>query len=140
MTVHVTSALKAQLKAVSPTAEATLIQKFTEWKAGPPDEHYWFSNDKLGDDGKLRHVHMLPRAKSPDRVKWDAIWAKTPWRPWTRRSDRYLLYADGGRHGHLLIAILEDPGAHLLWTHAHKKQLADFETVADNFDYNGTVP
>jgi len=140
MKVHVTSQLQAQLMAVGPHAQSLLIQKFVEWKNGPEDGHYWFSQNKLGDDGRLFHVHLIPSNESEARQQWDRLWRRPPVRPWRRRSDRYLLYADGKRHGYLLIALLEDPDAHNLWLTANKKILQNFVVVADNFDFNGSIP
>lgn len=140
MQVHVAAPLKAQLQAASAGAEAELVQKFTEWKSGDPDDHYWFSKDVRGDDGNLYHVHLVPNNVQADRKAWNVLWSQKPRRPWLRRSDRYLLYANGGRHGFLLIALLEDPGAHQLWERASQKDREDFEIVAENFVYFGQVP
>jgi hypothetical protein len=140
MKVHVTSQLGAQLLAVSRNAESVLVGKFTEWKSGLEDGHYWFSQNKLGDDGLLFHVHLIPNNEVVARQVWNRLWRGPPKRPWKRRSDRYLLYADGKRHGYLLIALLEDPGAHELWLPSNRKLLQDFVVVADNFDFNGSVP
>ncbi|MGB4584776.1 MAG: type II toxin-antitoxin system YafO family toxin [Rhodoferax sp.] len=140
MKVHVTSQLSAHLLAVSQHAESVLVRKFTEWKSGPDDGHYWFSQNKRGDDGLLFHVHLIPNNEPAARKEWDRLWRGPPVRPWRRRSDRYLLYADGKRHGYLLIALLEDPGAHDLWQPLNRKMLEDFVVVADNFDFNGSVP
>ena len=60
MQVRVAAPLKAQLAAVSPTAEALLVQKFTEWKSAGADGPYWFARDVRGDDGSLYHVHLVP--------------------------------------------------------------------------------
>jgi len=60
MDVHITSQLKAQLLTVGLHAAPLLIQKFVEWKSGHEDGHYWFSQNKLGDDGRLFHVHLIP--------------------------------------------------------------------------------
>lgn len=138
MQVRVAAPLKAQLLAADPAAEAILVQKFTEWKSGHPDGHYWFSRDVRGDDGNLYHVHLIPKNVPQERAEWDALWAKR--RAWQRRSDRYLLYADGGRHGYLLIALIEDPGAHTLWTAAQRATREALEIVAENFVYFGQVP
>jgi len=140
MKVHVTSQLSAQLLAVSQHAESVLVRKFIEWKSGLEDGHYWFSQNKLGDDGLLFHVHLIPKNEPAARREWDRFWRGPPVRPWRRRSDRYLLYADGKRHGYLLIALLEDPGAHDLWLPLNRNLLQDFVVVADNFDFNGSVP
>jgi hypothetical protein len=141
MQVRVTAPLKAQLQAAHPAAEATLVKKFTEWKSGPPNGHYWFSREVRGDDGHLYHAHLIPQNVVQDRVQWDALWSGRPRRPWLRRSDRYLLYADSGKlYGYLLIAVLDDPGAHTLWTPSAKVMRESFEIVAENFVYFGHVP
>ncbi|MDD2811747.1 type II toxin-antitoxin system YafO family toxin [Rhodoferax sp.] len=140
MKVHVTSQLSVQLLAVSQNAEALLVDEFIAWKNGPEDGHYWFSQNKLGDDGHLFHVHLIPNNNATARREWNRLWRGPPVRPWKRRSDRYLLYADGKQHGYILIALLEDPGAHDLWLPKNKSLLQDFVIVADNFDFNGSVP
>ena len=117
-----------------------MVKAFSEWKSGHPDGQYWFSRDVRGADGNLYHVHLIPENVPEAREEWDVLWFDKPIRPWLRRSDRYLLYANGGRHGYLLIAILEDPGAHKLWTPALKLVRETFEIVAENFVYFGQVP
>lgn len=113
-----------------------LKSNFTEWKSGEPEEHYWFSRDVKGDLG-LFHAHLIPRNDLEKRSQWDSDWGDYR----KRRSDRYLLYANGGlRYGYLLIDVIEDPGAHDLWTSAQRRRLSNFETIADNFTYFGQVP
>lgn len=138
--VRVASKLKTQLQSVGPNAEQLLVGKFLEWKSSPED-HYWFSKDVRGDDGYLFHVHLVPSNDPAARAKWDRLWSVHPKRPWSRRSDRYLLYADAGvTHGCLLIALIEDPGAHTLWSPAQRALREQFEIVAENFCVFGVIP
>lgn len=140
MIVRVTSQLKTQLQLAQPNAEELLVGKFLEWKSSPED-HYWFSKDVRGDDGYLFHVHLVPSNDQVARGIWDRLWSRHPRRPWSRRSDRYLLYADAGTsHGYLLIALIEDPGAHALWSPAQQAVRKQFEIVAENFCVFGVVP
>lgn len=139
MQVRVATPLRAQLAAVSSAAEMALLRSFSDWKAGQPEEHYWFSRDVRGDDGHLYHVHMVPNNEAKARKDWNSLWFDRPRRPWLRRSDRYLLYANGGQYGYLLLALIEDPGAHKLWTPALNAQRLAFEVVAENFVYFGQV-
>ena len=134
MKVFVGSVLSKHLAAIDPTAEATLITDFSEWKSGDEFEHPIFCHDQV--ENGLHHVHMVPLNKIEDLKKWDAQMVKKHTRH-KRRSDRYLLFADGGRFGYLLIQILDDPGAHALWK--NKAALKNYLTVADNFIFNGSV-
>lgn len=81
---------------------------------------------------------MAPVSTGSEKDKWNEYWAKR--RPWLRRSDCYVIYVYDPVHGYLLIDVLFDPGAHKLWTPACKQSLADYETVADNFIFDGSVP
>ena len=133
--VNVTSQLGTHLTATGQDPEV-LKSKFLEWKSGAPDDHYWFSREVIGDFG-LVHVHMIPMNEPEKRAKWDSDWSRHR----KRRSDRYLLYADGGsQFGCLLIALIEDPGAHTLWSRAQKSQLSVFEKIADNFVHFRQIP
>ncbi len=51
--VALTSQLRQQLLA-SGTSEEILLIKFSEWKQGPPNDHYWFGKD----DGKKLMLAM----------------------------------------------------------------------------------
>ena len=114
------AALKVQLASQLITAlistgqsPALLQAKFAEWKSSEPDEHYWFSREVIGDFGLL-HVHMIPQNETERRKQCESDWKNYR----KRRSDRYLIFANGGpRLGYLLIDLIEDPGAHLLWEH-----------------------
>jgi hypothetical protein len=136
-------ALKVQLTSQLITALAStgqspaLLQaKFTEWKSSEPDEHYWFSREVIGDFGLL-HVHMIPQNEPERRKQWESDWKNYR----KRRSDRYLIFANGGpRLGYLLIDLIEDPGAHLLWERSQKSKLSALERLADNFIHGGLVP
>jgi len=134
--VALTSQLRQQLLA-SGTSEEILLNKFSEWKQGPPDDHYWFGRDVKGTYG-LCHVHLIPNNEQDKRAQWDEYWQKG----WDsrRKSDRYVLYADGGIFGYLIIALIEDPGAHKLWENASRSELKKFEAIADDFNQLGLIP
>lgn len=135
--VQISSQLLTALTASGQSPEL-LMSKFSEWKLGDPDDHYWFGRDVKGSSG-LYHVHMVPRNDLNKKKQWDISWGRPGYSK--RDSDRYLLYANGGpRLGYLLIDLLEDPGAHGLWAGSQKSRLAALELVADNFIYAGKVP
>lgn len=113
-----------------------LLDDFSDWKDGPPDDHYEFGQDVLGIGSRyLRHVHMAPLNDALAWRVWDNAWRRRG----RRTSDRYLFYADGGaREGFLLIAAIDDPGAHAIW-----QQLAvvvQWEAIANDFCVFGIVP
>lgn len=139
MAVHVASPLKAQLQLAAHTAETVLVAKFTEWKVtNPGKDHYWFSRDVKGDDGNLYHAHLMPQNELLKRAAWDNFWHKK--QRARRRSDRYILYAQAANKDFLLIALIEDPGAHKLWTPAWRAQRVSFEIVAENFVIHKSIP
>jgi len=135
--VQLTSQLEAQLTG-TPFPPLLLQQQFSKWKNGDEYGSYLFSRDKTDPQTKLSHAHMVPVNDLQALAAWDEHWKKR--RPHRRLSDRYVVYTHDPRHGYLLIALIGDPGAHALWTPAGKPLLANFETVADNFIFNGTVP
>lgn len=116
-----------------------LVAQFTAWAGGDEFQQYWFSNKKIGDDRYLYHVHLIPQNEPDKRQKWDSL-RKKPRQRHRRRSDRYLLYSANGRGDYLLVDILDDPGAHLLWTPGYKQTLQDYATVAENFYFDDDIP
>ena len=113
-----------------------LITDFQDWKSGHPDDHYLFGHDVRGiGSAYLLHAHMAPLTITADKVTWDAAWQKCR----KRTSDRYVFYADGGsREGYLLVAVIDDPGAHAIWQNA--VAVSDFEQVAEDFCVFGNTP
>jgi hypothetical protein len=132
--VNITSQLKQKLSG-SLTPEK-LIERFINWKSGEEYSSYWFGHNKI--ENGLTHVHMAPVTDGDSKTKWNYWWLNN--RPHLRRSYCYLLYAYDKLYGYLLIDVLFDPGAHNLWKPNAKQQLENYETVADNFIYNGTFP
>jgi Toxin YafO, type II toxin-antitoxin system len=72
-----------------------------------------------------------------DLARWNHNWRYHR----KRTSDRYILYANGGiSHGFLLIAIINDPGAHALWNEQNRAVLALMEGIAEQFCIFGRLP
>lgn len=135
--VKLTSDLTDQLLAEN-LDPIQLIIDFSDWKAGAEDDHFVFGRDGLGRGSKLlNHVHMVPLFVPEDWDEWQRCWENS----WPRKSDRYLFYADGGlAYGYLLIAIINDPGAHKVWSAPFKAYRIALEQIADDFFYFGKVP
>ena len=135
--VAIAEALRAQILSVGMDPNE-LIQDFSDWKDAPNVEHFTFGSDALGRGSKLlRHVHMVPLFVPEDWDYWTHQWSHG----WPRTSDRYLFYVDGGlAYGYLLIAIIDDPGAHAVWTTAYARYRKDLEGIADSFFYFGLMP
>ena len=136
--VQLTSQLDAQLIG-KPLSPGLLKQRFSDWKDGDEYSSYWFGRDSTDPQTKLSHVHLVPLNDQVALAEWDRFWRK-PRECHRRRSDCYLMYACDAKHGHLLIALLADPGAHNLWKPSHRQLLTSFETVAENFIFAGAVP
>lgn len=129
--VRIVSSLEARLIAngLDPNQ---LLQDFSSWKdSSDPDSCYIFGKDAFNmNSTRLRHVHMVPLFSNDDQEKWNLAWRRFS----RRTSDRYLFYADGGvREGYLLIDILDDPGAHTIWSPANKQILSNWEEIAEKF-------
>ena len=135
--VRVTSQLQHKLSATS-LAPSLLIERFSFWKENGQDSSYWFGRDQTDPATQLSHAHMAPVTPGADKDGWDEAWSKR--QHGKRKSDGYVLYTHHSRYGYLLIDVLFDPGAHDLWIPSHKQQLIGYETVADNFQFNGSTP
>lgn len=135
--VRLTTALQTQLSDGGLSAD-TLRQDFSDWKDGLEDDSYFFGKDALNiKSSVLRHVHMVPLFVPEDQQRWDHAWAHHR----KRTSDRYLFYADGGlASGFLLIALLDDPGAHGIWASQYRTVLMAWDAVADAFIHFGLCP
>nr|CBA26550.1 hypothetical protein Csp_E36380 [Curvibacter putative symbiont of Hydra magnipapillata] len=133
--VRMTSQLTLKLQGSQLTPNL-LITRFKEWKLGGEYGSYWFGQTKTEND--LTHTHMAPVTPGETKDKWDYFWSQR--QPHRRRSDCYVLYAYEKNHGYLLIDVIFDPGAHDLWKPEAKQQLLNYEIVADNFVFAGTVP
>ena len=106
--------------------------------SGREDDSYFFSRNSAPANGKfLSHVHMVP-VNLPEALE---LW-NTNWQRHSRRvSDRYLFYADGGpSNGFLLIAMVDEPGAHEIWNPGRRSEIKTLEEVADRFYHFGEVP
>lgn len=135
--VRIASELAAEIQADGLDPQ-DLISDFQDWKAGQPDDSYIFGWDVLGIGSTyLYHAHMVPLNVKADLVTWDNAWSLRG----RRTSDRYLFYADGGaREGFLLVAVIDDPGAHLIWQAAYKSMRDELEHIAEQFCVYGIVP
>ncbi len=139
MRVRITQALEDQLISAGLDPNV-LITRFSAWKAGDEYSSYFFGKDALGlNTSVLRHVHMIPLHDAEQLANWNRAWRRRP--PARKTSDRYLFYCNGGaQHGHLLIYIVGDPGAHDFMSSPETRQLlAAFEQCADQFIHFGTI-
>lgn len=115
----------------------TLRNSFAAYKGGDEFSHKLFCHDIGSDPGcHLRHVHFIP-TDPEDLNRWMELF-KIPYKRKQRTSDRYVLYAHDKTYGFLLIDILDDPGAHSLWSQ-RRTTLAGYEKVASNFCTFGPV-
>jgi len=68
---------------------------------------------------------------------WDEAWSRYG----KRTSDRYLFYTYGGaRLGWLLLDLIDDPGAHLVWTLEYRAYRHTLEAWAEAFSDFGVLP
>lgn len=85
---------------------------------------------------------MIPMNNAGNLASWKKIYAKNKkynsYQP--QLSDRYLIYADGGRHGYLIIDLINDPGAHQIWNARFKGIREHWEEVASDFVCLGKLP
>lgn len=146
MKVQITAYLRDELLRLG-TDPQKFIEAFDEWKSrGPAGEydHYYFGKDAeylrplIAGKRVLRHVHLVPGDNSADLAEWNRDWSRYR----RRKSDTALVYADGGRHGYLLIAILWEPSGHEV-AEMRTQESADlmngFANVADQFQFNGSI-
>ncbi len=161
--VQLTQEFREELEAVGANPD-TLAEAFAEWKQGWPkfeDLDYYFGKDgeyhtpTRAGKRVLTHVHMPP--EDPDNWPADAL-PLTPdertkiekeiqdWeRMWhlrrsarNRTSSRVLVYANGGRHGYLLLRLAREPHGHDETT-ADKQLMNDLADVAEAFIHDGTI-
>lgn len=137
LAIQITEQLRQQL-ITSGLSPQLLVQRFRDWKLGHPDHSYFFARESLPAKGYyLCHAHMVPINTPHELTLWNLHWRLHR----RRTSDRYVLYAQGGQaHGILLIAIINDPGAHDLWAASSKEKLAVFEHIAEQFCIFGQLP
>ena len=138
MAVQITTDLKQQLEREGLNPDV-ILSDFACWKDGEDDSCYIFSHDVQNIRSKfLRHAHMIPVNDAKALKQWNYFWTKD--RPHKRRSDRCVIYADGGStNGFLVIALIADPGAHEIWEPSAQIKREKWEKIADNFIHFGTV-
>jgi hypothetical protein len=87
------------------------------------------------------HVHLMPSVNSGDNDLWMKRWRlNRP--PSHRTSDHVLVYVADDAGDILLIAILDEPGAHAvadMRTPENKATMEGFAAVAEAFRYNGSI-
>ncbi len=146
MATYLTGPLRAQLEAVGGDPDG-FAHAFDEWKASFPGSE--FSRYLFGKDGAyhsppvagkpylLRHVHLAPLADKDALRQWETDFRRQR----RKQSDRALIYTSD-RTRHLLIYILDDPGAHAIAqmrTPEHAKLMRQFAAVAAEFIATGKI-
>lgn len=152
MKVQLTGYLREELSLLHTTPDQFLdpdqfVLEFAEWKSSGSDgefDYFYFGKDSeyarpmINGVRVLRHVHLAPFDDTAGFAEWNRDWRKYR----RRKSDTALVYADGGRHGFLLIAILWEPGAHEvaeMKTQESADAMNGFANVADQFIFDGTI-
>lgn len=144
MQVKMTQVLRDTLESQGLSADK-LSENFAVWRAGDEFGHQAFGKDSAYGsplvDGKknvLRHVHLVPLNDLESRRKWN----KDNQRRSRKTSDRVLVYVSDGTKKHLLIYILDDPGAHAIATMqnpADRETMLGFAEVAAEFLDTGDI-
>lgn len=122
------------------------MEKFAAWKqcgaAGEYDNYYFgkdaeYSRPVIDGRRVLRHVHLPPNDDRRALRLWQHAWKRNG----RRVSDTALVYADGGRFGYLLIAILWEPTAHSvarMATSEDREAMNNLAEAAEQFIFSGT--
>jgi hypothetical protein len=146
MGIKITQALDTKLDgSYGAGAAQAFCDEFAQWrKAGA---HVLFGKDtpyrKPLVDGadKLMHVHLMPSVNKGDHDLWMKRWRLK--RPASHRtSDHVLVYVADDHGDWLLIAILDEPGAHAIAdmrTPENKATMEGFAAVAEAFRANGAI-
>jgi len=142
-----TAVLREQLMALGEDP-ANFAAEFDRWKARGDDgefDHYLFGKDGAyarppvgGIHYTLRHVHLAPLSNPLARQDWDVAWRRRS----RKTSDRALVYVTDSVHGHLLVAILDEPGAHdvaAMQTPEDAKIMRQLAMVAEQFINFGKI-
>jgi hypothetical protein len=140
MGTKITQALQHKLDEKYGTGAAQVFRdEFTEWRKS--GRHVLFGKDapyrkpKVDGAEHLMHVHLMPSVNSGDNDLWMKRWRLN--RPPSHRT------SDHGDAGDiLLIAILDEPGAHAvadMRTPENKATMEGFAAVAEAFRYNGSI-
>jgi len=140
-------ALLRQLEKLEENA-SDFTAAFDSWKAsGVAGEFdsYLFGKDGaylkpavFGAPDALRHVHIVPLSDADAHDTWNQQWRRRS----RKVSDRALVYAQDPAHGHLLIWILRDPGAHAvarMETEADRTLMLKLLRIAERFVHDGEV-
>lgn len=137
--VLLTEGLRETLR-TSGLDEQHLAKSFADWKTleAQGREHYQFGRDVPGlGNPALRHVHVVPLFTEQAERAWNLAWRRHR----ERTSDRYLFYADGTpAHGYLLITLINDPGAHVVWRPENRPFVELLEKIADEYHHFGKTP
>ncbi|MDQ1922150.1 hypothetical protein [Massilia pseudoviolaceinigra] len=115
-----------------------------EWKNDPAGRQTTVFGRDVANMGSryARHAHMVPVNDADKLALWKKTWAKNRKHNSNQHqlSDRYLIYADGGRYGYLIIDIINDPGAHKVWTAKFTAVRDMWEEIASDFVCLGKIP
>ncbi|NHZ60913.1 hypothetical protein [Massilia genomosp. 1] len=143
MKIHIASDLHQRFASLGVSLDR-LVDAFEKWKSDPDGRQTLVFGRDIANTGSryVRHVHMIPVNLVDDLAVWKNIYAKNKKfksnRP--QLSDRYLIYADGGRYGYLIIDMINDPGAHEIWTARFKRVRDEWEEIASDFVCLGKIP
>jgi len=100
-----------------------------------------YRKPKVDGDPKLMHVHLMPSVNKGDNDLWMKRWRLN--RPASHRtSDMALVYVLNDAGDFLLIAILDEPGAHAvadMRTPQSKATMERFAAVAEAFCSDGSI-
>jgi len=146
MGIKITQALKTKLDGSYGAGSAQVFcDEFAQWRK--TGRHVLFGKDDpyykpLVDGGKnLMHVHLMPSLNPGDNELWMKRWRLK--RPASHRtSDHVLVYVEDDFGDTLLIAILDEPGAHAIQdmrTPENKATMEGFAAVAEAFRANGAI-
>lgn len=147
MATKLTDAIRDQLRE-SGEDPTNFAAEFDLWKSrGPNGEYcsYLFGKDGAygsptvdGTRNTLRHVHLVPLKDVSALSRWDIDWQRRT----RKRSDRHLVYVSDPYYGHLLLWILDEPGAHeiaLMKSPDDVELMKQFAAVAARFIRTGEV-
>jgi hypothetical protein len=143
MKIHLSSDLHQRFASLGEDPDR-LVHEFEKWKGDPDGRQTIIFGRDVANTGSryVRHAHMIPMNDADNLALWKKIYAKNKkynsYQP--QLSDRYLIYANGGRYGYLMMDIINDPGAHRIWTARFKAVRDHWEEVATDFVCLGKLP
>jgi hypothetical protein len=146
MGIRTTRALQLKLDTGFGAGAARIFcDEFADWRR--MGVHILFGKDapyrkpKVAGDKDLMHVHLMPSVSKGDNDVWVKKWALS--RPASHRtSDHVLVYTEDDSGNFLLIAILDEPGAHAvadMRTPANQALMESFAAIAEAFRHHGAV-